>query len=108
MNCVILVTWSRLRWKSCDRMSSVSCTRRLPSIRSLWKMDTAASDRPMNRRHADTSSNERADRSAGGRQVGSGDRDSPSMTTRDVPPPSAPLEASVVGWGPGSGEGQGD
>lgn len=108
MNCVILVTWSRLRWKSCDKISSVSCTNRLPSIRSLWNTDTAASDRPINRRQAETSSNDRADRSAGGRQVGSGSGDNPSGTPVDVPPPSAPLEESVVELGAGSGEGQGD
>lgn len=104
MNCVILVTWSRLRWKSCDRMSSVSCTRRLPSILSLWNTPTAASDRPIKRRQAETSSSDSTERSAGGRQVGSGGVDRPSVTPVDVPPPSAPLEDSVVG----SGEGQGD
>lgn len=108
MNCVILVTWSRLRWKSCDRMSSVSWTSRLPSIRSLWKTPTAASGRPMKRRHADTSSSDSADRSAGGRQVRSGGRDGPSVTPEGVPPPSAPLEKSVVVLAAGSGDGQGD
>lgn len=108
MNCVILVTCSLLRWKSCDRMSPDSCTRRLPSIRSLWNTATAASDRPMNRRQADTSSNDSTDRSAGGLQVWSGDRGCPSVTPADVPPPSAPLEESVVGLAAGSGEGQGD
>lgn len=108
MNCVILVTWRRLRWKSCDRMSSVSCTRRLPSILSLWNTATAASERPMNRRQDDTSSNDSTDRSAGGRQLWSGGGDNPSVTTVDVPPPSAPLEESVVGLTVGSGEGQGD
>lgn len=108
MNCVILVTWSRLRWKSCDRMSSVSCTRRLPSIRSLWNTATAASDRPMNRRQDETSSNDSTDRSAGGRQVWSGGVDNPSTPVGDVPPPSAPLEESVVGVATGSGEGHGD
>lgn len=108
MNCVILVTWSRLRWKSCDRMSSVSWTSRLPSIRSLWKTPTAASGRPMNRKHAETPSRDKAERSAGGRQVGSGGRDGPSVTPEGVPPPSAPLEKSVAGLTAGSGEGQGD
>lgn len=105
MNWMILVTWRRLRWKSCDRMSSFSCTRRLPSIRSRWNTATAASDRPMNRRQADTSSRDSADRSDGGRQEGSGGGDVPSV---DAPPPSAPLEDSVAGLVAGSGEGQGD
>lgn len=89
-------------------MSSVSCTRRLPSIRSLWNTATAASGRPMNRRHADTSSNESADRSAGGLQVGSGGGVDPLVMFVDAPPPSAPLEESVAGFAAGSGEGQGD
>lgn len=108
MNCVILVTWSRLRWKSCDRMSSVSCTRRLPSIRSLRNTDTTASDRPMNRRQDETSSSDSTDRSAGGRQLPSGDWDNPSVTPGVAPPPSAPLEESDVGLAGGSGDGQGD
>lgn len=89
-------------------MSSVSCTSRLPSIRSLWNTDTAASDRPMNLRQADTSSSDSADRSEGGLQVGSVGGDRPSVTPVDVPPPSAPLDESVVELVVGSGEGQGD
>lgn len=108
MNCVILVTCNRLRWKSCDRMSSVSCTRRLPSIRSLWNTATAASERPMNRRQDDTSSSDSTDKSAGGRQLWSWGGDKLSTTVADVPPPSAPREKSVVGLVVGSGEGQGD
>lgn len=37
-----------------------------------------------------------------------GGRDNPSLTTVEVPPPSAPLDESVVGLAVGSGEGQGD
>lgn len=84
-------------------MSSVSCTRRLPSIRSRWNTATTLSDRPMKRRQEETSSRDNTDRSAGGRQVLSGGGDNPS-----VPPPSAPLEESDVGLAAGSGEGQGE
>jgi len=111
MNCVILVTCSLLRWKSCDRMSSVSCTRRRPSIRSRWNTATAPSDRPMKRRQADTSSKESVERSAGGRQAGSpvGAREvSPPPAPAEAPPPSAPRDASVAGLAGGSGEGHGD
>lgn len=89
-------------------MSSVSCTRRLPSILSRWNTDTTASDRPMKRRQDDTSSSDSTDRSAGGRQVLSGGGDNRSAAPGFVPPPSAPLEESGVGLAAGSGEGQGD
>lgn len=89
-------------------MSSVSCTSRLPSIRSRWNTDTTVSDRPMKRRQDETSSSDSADRSAGGRQVLSGGRDNPSVPPGLVPPPSAPLEESDAGLAVGSGEGQGD
>lgn len=89
-------------------MSSVSCTRRLPSIRSRRNTATTASDRPMKRRQDETSSSDSTDRSAGGRQLLSGGVDNPSVTPRVVPPPSAPLEESDVGLAAGSGEGQGD
>lgn len=77
-------------------------------MRSLWNTATAPSDRPMKRRQADTSSNDSADRSAGGRQVGSLGGAKPSMTPVEVPPPSAPREESVEELAGGSGEGQGD
>lgn len=40
--------------------------------------------------------------------MGSGGGHNPSVTPVDAPPPSAPLEESVVGLAGGSGEGQGD
>lgn len=89
-------------------MSSVSCTKRLPSIRSRWNTDTTFSDRPMKRRQDETSSSDNTDTSAGGRQVLSGGGDKPSVTPGLVPPPSAPLEESDLGVAAGSGEGQGD
>lgn len=40
--------------------------------------------------------------------MASGGEDNRSVSPVDVPPPSAPLEESVVGLAAGSGEGQGD
>ena len=77
-------------------------------MRSRWNTPTAASDRPMKRRQADTSSNERAERSAGGRQAGSPASVVSPPPPVGVPPPSAPREASVAGLAGGSGEGHGD
>lgn len=66
MNCIIFFTCNFVSLKSSKRISSVSWTKMLPSIRSLTKKVTTSSERPMNLRHLETSSTDRADRSGGG------------------------------------------
>ncbi|KAG5846304.1 hypothetical protein ANANG_G00113520 [Anguilla anguilla] len=70
MNCMIFFTCSLVRWKSSDRISSVSWTKMLPSMRSRTKKASTASARPMKRRQRDTSSTDSVDRSDGGCQAG--------------------------------------
>ncbi|OPJ86492.1 hypothetical protein AV530_017826 [Patagioenas fasciata monilis] len=65
---MIFFTCSLVRRKSSARISSLSCTKMLPSMRSRAKKLTTSSERPMKRRHLDTSSSDSAERSAGGSQ----------------------------------------
>lgn len=66
MNCMSFFTCSLLSLKSSDRISSVSCRSRFPSIFSVTNRETMSSGRPMNLRDLDTSSMERPARLDGG------------------------------------------
>lgn len=66
MNCISFFTCSLLSLKSSDRISSVSCRSKFPSIFSDTKSDTMSSGKPMNLRDLDTSSIERPARLDGG------------------------------------------
>lgn len=68
INCMSFFTWSLLSLKSSDRISSVSCRSKFPSIFSCTNKETTSSDIPMNRSDLETSSMEIPDRLLGGCQ----------------------------------------
>lgn len=68
INCMSFFTWSLLSLKSSDRISSVSCRSKFPSIFSCTNKETTSSDKPMNRSDLETSSMEIPDRLLGGCQ----------------------------------------
>lgn len=96
---MIFFTCSLVRLKSSARISSLSWVKMEPSMRSRLNRDTTSSDRPMKRRHDDTSSTESAHSSDGGRHSSG----CPPVTP--LAPPSAPLIGSASGAGVGVGEG---
>lgn len=75
MNCMSFFTCSLLSLKSSDKISSVSCRSKFPSIFSDTKRETMSSGRPINLRDLDTSSIERPARLDGGCHCAVGDRD---------------------------------
>ncbi|CAG5895620.1 unnamed protein product [Menidia menidia] len=66
MNCISFLTCSLVSRKSSARISSVSCSSRLPSIFSDTNSDTLSSGRPRKRSDRDTSSMDTPARLAGG------------------------------------------
>lgn len=74
MNCMSFFTCSLLSLKSSDKISSVSCRSKFPSIFSDTKRETMSSGRPINLRDLDTSSIERPARLDGGCHCASGEK----------------------------------
>lgn len=101
MNCIIFFTCNLVRLKSSARISSLSWVKMEPSMRSRLNKATTSSDRPMKRRHDDTSSTESAHSSAGGRHS------SGCPPVVPLAPPSAPLIGSASGLGLAVGVGEG-
>lgn len=75
MNCMSFFTCSLLSLKSSDRISSVSCRSKFPSIFSDTKRETMSSGMPINLRDFDTSSIEIPARVNGGCHCAVGEAD---------------------------------